>query len=211
MPALYLLRHGETEWNRTGRIQGWAYTRLNDTGRRQAAAAGAYLADVDPPVEAIYSSDLPRAMETLEALQAQPAFADCPVTTDRAFRERDFGVFQGFDTEGFFDEHPELSILYNGDEAAHVAPEGGESYAAFDERVVAAYDGLREQLLARGQSALLVTHGGVISRLIAHIRGLDYETEIETVSPDNCSVTKLRLTSSGATIEYQSRTGFLGR
>ena len=209
MPALYLLRHGETEWNRTGRIQGWAYTSLNDTGRRQAAAAGGYLADVEPPIGAIYSSDLPRAMETLEVLQAHPAFADCPVTTDQAFRERDFGVYQGFATEGFFDEHPELSILDTGPEAAHVAPEGGESYAAFDKRVITAYEDLREQLVTKEQTALLVTHGGVISRVIGHVRGLDYATEITDVEIGNCSVTKLELTETGTEVSYASRASFL--
>lgn len=209
MPTLYLLRHGETEWNRTGRIQGWAYTRLNDTGRQQAAAAAAYLAAETPPIGAVYSSDLPRAEETLTILTDHPAFADCPVTTERAFRERDFGVYQGFESATFFEDHPEYSVLFSGTAGREATPEGGESYGDFIERVTTAYEDLRAELVANDRTAVLITHGGVIERILGHIRDLDDKTLIEEVTVANCSVTKVQLTAETTTVEYQGRTSFL--
>ena len=64
MTTLLLARHGETEWNRTGRWQGWADPPLNETGRAQARALTEQLRAV--PFDAVYSSDLRRASGLLE-------------------------------------------------------------------------------------------------------------------------------------------------
>ncbi|HNR00235.1 MAG TPA: histidine phosphatase family protein, partial [Trueperaceae bacterium] len=88
MVELWLIRHGETEWNRQGRIQGHSDNPLNDLGRAQARALGGRLAVVR--FDRIYSSDLGRAIET-----ARLVFPDRAIETDVRLREVSAGVLEG--------------------------------------------------------------------------------------------------------------------
>jgi probable phosphoglycerate mutase len=90
--TILLLRHGQTDANASGTIQGHLPTPLNELGRRQAALLAHRLASLEPRVEAVVSSDLQRAVET-----AEPIAAGCgvPLETDDAWRERYLGSFQG--------------------------------------------------------------------------------------------------------------------
>jgi probable phosphoglycerate mutase len=89
---ILLLRHGQTDANAAGRLQGHLPTPLNLAGIRQANLLAARLAAYSPPVEAIISSDLPRATET-----AAPIAAACGLAmkVDPAWRERNFGLLEG--------------------------------------------------------------------------------------------------------------------
>jgi len=84
--TLLLVRHGETDWNAEGRLQGHTDRPLNDFGRRQAAALAERLADDD--IDAVYASDLARARETAEILADRLGLA---VVTDPDLRERNWG------------------------------------------------------------------------------------------------------------------------
>src|SRR5436305_1594912 len=84
MTRLLLVRHGETDWNRDGRWQGHAGPGLNDLGRRQAAAVAMRIAA--GPVAAVYTSDLPRAIETAEAVTEATGI---PAVLDHELREVD--------------------------------------------------------------------------------------------------------------------------
>ena len=91
-PATRILaiRHGETAWNVDTRIQGHSDIGLNDTGRWQAERLARAL--TDDRLDAVYSSDLLRALDTASALAASTGLT---VRTDAALRERSFGVFEG--------------------------------------------------------------------------------------------------------------------
>ena len=84
------IRHGETSWNVDARIQGHLDIPLNDVGLWQAQRVGAALADEQ--FDAIYSSDLQRALATAQAVGSATA---CPVQPDTGLRERCFGSFEG--------------------------------------------------------------------------------------------------------------------
>ena len=88
--TILLARHGETEWNREGRWQGWADPSLNDTGRAQARELAEQLRAT--PFDAVYSSDLRRALETAVILAAPH---DLAVVTDADLREIDVGAWSG--------------------------------------------------------------------------------------------------------------------
>jgi len=184
MDTVVLLRHGETDWNRTGRSQGWAPVPLNDRGREQARAVRDRLA-ARYDIDRIVASDLVRARETA-AIVAETV--DAPVTHDRTWRERHLGVLQGLLGEELYDRFPEFALSEGGRAAAERTPESGESFVATSDRVAA---GWTELTAGNGGTVLLVTHGGVIKLVLGHLKGLDVPTAILEQSQDNCAVTEI--------------------
>src|SRR5262245_42161594 len=92
MTIFYLIRHGETDWNQSGRWQGHADVPLNALGRAQAQRLAERLRRERDPLDAIYSSDLLRAWETAQALAAAVGHAPQPLP---ALREIDVGSWSG--------------------------------------------------------------------------------------------------------------------
>jgi probable phosphoglycerate mutase len=149
------IRHGETDWNVGGRIQGQLDIALNAAGRRQVARLTTALAD--EAISAVYSSDLKRAFET-----AQAVAGGLPITTDVGLRERAFGVFEGLSYDEIRARWPDQAERWRRRDAEFGA-EGGETLRAFYERSVAT----ATRLAARhpGQTIALVSHGGVMDCL----------------------------------------------
>ena len=90
MTTLLLVRHGETDWNAAGRLQGHTDRPLSDYGREQARRLADELANEE--LDAIYASDLARARETAEIVGAR---LNLPVVLDRDLREKDWGTWEG--------------------------------------------------------------------------------------------------------------------
>jgi probable phosphoglycerate mutase len=180
-----LARHGETMWNRTGRIQGWAPVGLSDRGRTQARTLGRSLAGTD--VDRLVASDLRRTRETVALLReagvgTEPQFSG-------AWRERHMGVFQGLTREQLFGTHPEYSAT-SGLMSARATPEGGESMLDLHERVLDGWASLLDGATG-GETILVVTHGGPIYVLLGHVRGMALPATFLDHSQDNCAVTEL--------------------
>src|SRR5919205_4262120 len=93
MTTLLLVRHGETDWNADGRLQGQTDRPLSDFGRRQARQLAQEL--VDEELEAIYASDLARARETAEIIGERLGLA---VVLDADLREKDWGTWEGLNS-----------------------------------------------------------------------------------------------------------------
>jgi probable phosphoglycerate mutase len=184
MARVLLTRHGETAWNREGRVQGWAPTTLTDRGHEESRALGAYLVDAHD-VDRLVASDLARTRQTAahlaDALGLEPAF-------DADWRERHFGTLQGLLASELYERFPEYSLRRRGAAAAAARPEGGESFHDTRERVVDAWTDLRGTL-ASGETVVVVAHGGVIKLLVGHLRGLDVPTTFSQVETGNCGVT----------------------
>jgi broad specificity phosphatase PhoE len=102
MTTLLLARHGETDWNREGRWQGWADPPLNALGRDQARALADQLCRV--PFDAVYASDLLRARETAEIVAAPHGV---PVVIDRDLREIDIGSWSGLTRDEIKGQFPD--------------------------------------------------------------------------------------------------------
>lgn len=194
MATVLVARHGETHWNREGRVQGWAPTRLTDRGREQARTLGSWLTD-ERAVDRLVTSDLRRTRETTEHVREAATGLPDP-TVDSAWRERGFGVYQGFLAETLFERHPghdpEESVS-----SLDATPEDAESVAAFCDRVKSAWADLRATV-GPDETVLLVTHGGVVKVLLAAVTDRSLEATITAHSPPNCSVTELRLDGSVA-------------
>jgi broad specificity phosphatase PhoE len=135
---LWLVRHGETLWNREGRLLGWTDLPLTPEGEAQARALKGLL----PPLPA-YSSDLLRARRTAELAGFRPEAI-------RALREIHFGALEGAPWEALEPAYKEALLRFQG-----FHPPGGESLDDFQERVFHFLEGLKAP-------ALLFTHGGVV-------------------------------------------------
>jgi probable phosphoglycerate mutase len=146
---LYLVRHGETDWNLARRIQGSTDIPLNDTGRGQAAATGRLLARRN--WDAIYASPLSRAFESASIISSTLGLS-APITVD-AIVERNYG-----EAEGLAD--PELALRFPAD--ADVP--GRETRDEVVARVLPALVELAEQ--HPDQAVIVVSHGGVIRSVL---------------------------------------------
>lgn len=167
---LILLRHGQTEYNATDRMQGQLDTDLTRLGREQAVRAAADLATRSPL--RIVSSDLRRAHDTAIALSEA---TDLPVTTDQRLRETHLGQWQGLTHLDVDDLAPGARLAWRAD--ATVAPPGGESRIDVARRSVPLIDELleREDEWGAGGSTrpiVLVAHGGLIAALTAALLDL---------------------------------------
>ena len=152
LPELWILRHGQTEWNVAGRLQGLLDSPLTDIGRAQAAAQGRILARAAPADAMVISSPSPRAMTT-----ASLAMPDRQVTRDARLTEIDLGQWQGRALADIEAAHPEITAETDPNLWKFNAP-GGESLPAMEARV-------RSFLVDLSAPAILVTHG-VTSRLM---------------------------------------------
>lgn len=183
MTTVVVVRHGETAWNHERRIQGWAPTRLNERGREQADAAGRLLA-AEFDVARIHSSDLLRCRETVDYLREH---VDAPVAFEEAWRERDFGVYQGLLYEDMFERFPQFALGQEAVQAAEEVPDSGESLLQVRERVLARW----EEVLAeadREETRLVVCHGGPIYMILGRVKGLDIESAVLDHTQHNCAV-----------------------
>jgi len=146
--ALLLVRHGETDWNAEGRLQGQTDTPLNDYGRRQARGLAEQLAG--ERLDAVYASDLARARETAEILAGPLGL---PVELDAGLREKNWGNWEGLTST-------------ERDRVVYV----GESTQAHRERTLAALHRIADR--HPGGRVLVVTHGGSIRRIQAAATGI---------------------------------------
>lgn len=163
MRRIYLARHGETEWNALGRLQGHTDVPLNDAGRAQARALGALLANEG--LASVTSSDLARARET-GALAALAARAAVPSAVDPDLRERRFGVFEGLTRDECATQHAEHWRAWV---ESTTPPPGAEPV----DLAVARMDRALSRAVVRATDgpALVVSHGGIMRLWLAAAAG----------------------------------------
>ncbi|HVM34986.1 MAG TPA: histidine phosphatase family protein [Actinomycetota bacterium] len=162
MTRVFLVRHGETEWNRTKRAQGHADIAMNTDGHRQAAHAAASLAHLE--VAAVYSSDLGRAVDTARPI-AEAHGLEVEIEPD--LREIDQGEWEGLTVEEIRERWPELW----GPARHYSARPGGESPQQVRARATRALARIVE---GHGdQAVVLVSHGGTIRWITAEALGYD--------------------------------------
>ena len=159
---LILLRHGQTDYNVAGRMQGHLDSQLTAAGHEQAAAAAPVLAALGP--DRVVSSDLQRAVDTAEAVAAACGLA---VKFDARLRETHLGRWQGQTVAEIEHDHPGAIAVWRSDPTW--APPGGESRVAVVARarpVVEELDAEFADSGATSTTALLVAHGGLIAGLV---------------------------------------------
>jgi broad specificity phosphatase PhoE len=160
---LLLIRHGESTWNREHRIQGQLDPPLSDRGRHQASLLARRLSARRP--EAIYSSDLKRAMETAAPIEKATGLAAQPMAE---LREVFLGEWEGLHNEELVERYPDAWAKWTVEPSWDLVP-GGEAGDEFEARVVSAVDAVVKRH-PHGE-AILVTHGGVIQVALHHVVG----------------------------------------
>jgi broad specificity phosphatase PhoE len=164
MPTIYYMRHGETDWNVQGRLQGGVDTPLNELGLSQAAHAGHVLADLlardgrAPSSLAYVASPLQRARRTMDLVRAELKLPGGGYALDDRLREIGYGHWEGSTLAQARLSHPELYASRERDKWGALPP-GGESYASVQLRMRDWYDSLRTDTVA-------VAHGGTARALM---------------------------------------------
>ena len=160
---LYLIRHGESTWNREHRIQGQLDPPLSELGRRQAELLGRRLAGRS--FAGFYASDLKRAFETAQEIGSLIGLEPQPV---QSLREIFLGDWEGMRTDEIANRFPEAWASWVEEPDWDVVP-GGEGAAPFESRVASALEDIFRRH-ATG-NVLVVTHGGVIQIALHSVVG----------------------------------------
>ncbi len=193
---IILVRHGETEWNRLGRLQGHLDVGLSDEGHAQATLLATRLLAEQAQggrFDACYSSDLSRARQTAQALADALGL---PLSVLPALRERHYGVFQSQDKPQIQARYPELYRVWQSRDP-HFEPPEGESMQAFYTRVNAALITLAQA--HAGQRIVCVAHGGVLDCAYRYARQMPLDTVREHALL-NASVNELAYRSGGVEV-----------
>ena len=168
MGKMYVVRHGETDFNVQGRYQGNLETQLNDVGKKQVGDLAKVLSKYN--LDLIITSPLARTRETAQAISQ---FHAVEVLIEPPFMERGVGVFQGLTREEIKMKFPDLweknvIKLYND------APPGGESIRQVEERVVRTL--LELKLKYPDKNILIVTHLFIARVIYMHFNKLSHDT-----------------------------------
>jgi phosphoserine phosphatase len=159
---IFLVRHGETEWNRLGRFQGRNDQPLNGEGRKQAQALAEALKDEN--FTALYASPLPRSMETAQFIKAfHPA---APLIEEPRLMEMDLGDFEGMDGRLWMEAHGDFVKAWANNPGLVRMP-GGESLEEVQLRAVEALTAVTAKH-EPGSSLLLCSHNFVLLTILCH-------------------------------------------
>lgn len=163
---IYILRHGQTVWNKQKLLQGSADIELNEKGRELAGITGANLEGIH--FDRIYSSPLIRAYETACLVRGH---RNIPIIRDNRLRELCFGINEGknlpellADTDNpfhYFFDRPEL----------YVAPEGGETFDEITQRAKSFMQEMVEPLKGECHRIMIVAHGAMNKAILRYIKG----------------------------------------
>lgn len=171
LPLVYLVRHGQTDWNVERRLQGQADTDINETGRRQATANGELLARIveDPSAFDFVASPLRRTRETMERIRTAMGLDPLGYSTDDRLKEIHFGDWQGFTYAELERQAPGSGAARSQDKWHFLPPgEGGESYAMLTARV-------SDWLSTVRRPTICVAHGGIVRAVFRIVGGLSAE------------------------------------
>lgn len=200
MLRIYLTRHGETEWNKEGLLQGKSDVKLSAEGIHQAHLLANYL--LSHKFDVVYSSDLSRAVETAEILAAK---FNLPVNTTPYLREVNFGDWEGESISDLAKEHPKsFGRFFTAPERCH--PPNGETFLEAQARVMIA---LRNIIAEHdNQNVLIVAHGAVNRLIIGAALDMPIH-KMWAISQFNTALNILRVADGGFVVELINGTDHL--
>jgi alpha-ribazole phosphatase/probable phosphoglycerate mutase len=200
MGKVYIVRHGETEWNAQGRIQGHTDICLSDKGRQQASVLARRLSNV--PFDVAYSSDMRRTQETAQIILGQSSI---PLHTTTQLREYNKGVFEGLTVHEYRQRYPDLyraSLVNDLD----FAPPGGETIRQTSQRMAQFVKQLHKR--HSNDTVLIVGHGGSLRSLVVALLALPLEANWKFVM-GNCALSLIYTYPDNAVLHLYNDTSHL--
>ena len=185
MGAIYVCRHGQTDMNVKGCLQGRTDTQLNETGRAQARGAAEFLRENNIFIDEVRTSPLSRAVESAEIISGIPHEL---FTLEHALIEMSFGEWEGKPLESLSQEERD-AFFSNSDR--HPAP-GGETASEVIARVGKFLTAMKMRKRYIDRNILLSSHGALIHGLTCYVRNLPPE-DFWTIKIANCEILKLNL------------------
>ena len=189
--TIYIIRHGQTDWNLEGRLQGHSGADLNENGVSLAVETAQHLADI--PFDLCYTSPALRAKHTAELILAGRGV---PVIEEPSLMEIGFGIWEGIQAFGKNAEihfQPEVFQVFLYDPMAYIPPEGGESISDVLKRTNAFLDELLTAPDLQDKTILLSTHG-CASRALMNRFYENPEKFWQEGVPGNCAVSRISVT-----------------
>jgi len=187
---LILIRHGETLWNKEGRVQGTSDVELSAVGEKQAYLLALSLKNQN--IEAIHASPLKRAIRTAEIINE---FHSLDIQIHQGLMEMDQGDFEGLSFQELMDNKKDFLKSWITDPAAVRMP-NGESLAELQNRAWGAV----EEIISKTQNALVVSHNFTIAAILCRLRNISL-AEFRRACVDTASKTIVRLGNSEPSIE----------
>ncbi len=197
---LILVRHGETETNRLGKIQGVSQAPLNERGLEQAAAAAKALAEEKP--FSLYASPLRRAVQTADAIAGR---TDVEVVIEPGLIEMDVGQFEGLSGRQLRERFPDVMRSWDEDAFKTVMP-GGESLATVRERAWRTIKRLADT--HADDTVVAVTHNFTIQMILCTALGME-PNNFRRLRVDLGSITRLLVSSERIVQVSVNETGHL--
>ena len=196
---LYIIRHGETEWNKVKRLQGQTDIPLAEEGIRLARETGEGMRNL--PIDLVISSPLTRAVQTARLLTEG---RDVPILTDRRMIEISFGDWEG---ECILDSEvlpADFRKLFYEDPLHCMCPPGGETFDQVRKRTGAFYKSLLENPDYKEKHILISTHGAASRCLLTQFYD-DKDDIWRGGVPKNCAVTIVEVTEGGVKVLEKDR------
>lgn len=166
MGQLILLRHGQSIWNQENKFTGWIDVALSANGIQEAILAGQKLANV--LLDQVFCSNLKRALDTAKLVLKAADQEACPIVSDPALNERNYGDLQGLNKAEMVQKYgaQQIQIWRRSYDAR---PPRGESLKDTCERVLPYYHKAIEPLLKANKTVLVVAHGNSLRALIKEL------------------------------------------
>lgn len=193
---IYLIRHGQTDWNKIKRLQGSVDISLNEDGRELARLTAKGLADVN--FDVIYTSPLDRAKETALIIKGS---RDIPVIEDNRIKEMCFGKYEGCLAK----EDPKIWILFEHPEQ-YIAPEDGESLEELCDRCGSFLRDIISDNRLQDKTILISTHGAALNALLKAVKKVPMSDFWGNGVQKNCAVTIIEAEKGSTRIVEEART-----
>ena len=198
---IYIVRHGQTMWNKEKRLQGSVDIELNENGKELAIITGKNLADTH--IDIIFSSPLKRAHETAKLIKNN---RDIEIIVDDRLRELNFGSMEGESYEKLYEEKTHGFKYFFTEPHLYYPPEDGETLEHLVERASEFMKDVIEPLAQKYNRVMIVAHGAMNKALMTHVKKHSLEHFWSGGLQKNCNVIILDYTNGHYTIIDETKT-----
>lgn len=169
MVKLFLVRHGQSQWNLENRFTGWQNIDITALGQQEARQAGKAL--MNESIDIAFTSTLIRAQHTLQIILEEIGKPNIPIIVDAALNERSYGNLEGLNKDETAEKYG-VEQVHIWRRSFDVAPPGGESLKDTYDRVIPYFENFIQPELDAGKNVLIVAHGNSLRALIMYLEHL---------------------------------------